>query len=69
MYSTYDPEFLLETIVEKLKDIDSKLNVNANKWKLQFDVVREAAVPNDTESDIREGGYVRMQLKIKEFDK
>lgn len=65
MYSTYDPEFLYETIVEKMKDIDAKANVNANKWKLQYDVVREAAIPNDTESDIVEGGYVRMQLKIK----
>lgn len=66
MYSTYDPEFLLKTLADKLSERDAKVNVNTAKWKLNYEEQRD--LKPDAEGQIQEGGYVNLKVKITQID-
>merc|ERR1711862_310146 len=59
---------LLEVIEHKLKDLGIEHSVNQNKCKVIFEAARDTS-DLSCEDIPREGGHVRMQMKITEVDK
>jgi len=57
---------LFELIDAKLKDNDIEMTSKPNKLKIVFEQSRDNQTSEDGE--IREGGYVRIQVKITEVD-
>jgi len=68
LYSTYDPEFLLETLQQKLMDLDLKFDLKQKKLKVGYDLQRDPIVDDSNQDSLKVGDYVRVQAKITEID-